>query len=227
MKLFEVILFFLILSLNSCVKNRDDVDAYVSHSIFSQNGDRIECYFLIKDDTCRNCFTLQRIRKEIMLRIWKNGTMYMDDAETNFCVSIDTNRFRKTQQTLSNLSLFLKELNTKSSLDSIGYIIMSTDDVVEIGIEMSDELLKEDIKCRSTLPNAVSKTYLKRELNKVLVNYNLKATNFKILYDSKAIDIPIEYVPVQEMNLKLKCDLPPKFVWLLMMIEVHKVHDKR
>lgn len=56
--------------------------------------------------------------------------------------------------------------------------------------------------------------------------YNLETVDFSLLYDSKAIDMPIEYVPVREMGLKLKCKLPPKFVVLVMMIELRSIRSK-
>lgn len=226
------LLLLLSMTITSCVKKNSVVTHFTD---MSERGKKTDYYYIdiLENDTLhRNVFTLQktRIRDEDVYMLshgytsdsWSSSQKQLKLLDKQ---PVKSDRYHRLRDTLHDLSLVLNEVGRTALLDSLRFIVITTEDVVEVGIIMSPELQRVQIASNDNrLKIAVKKTSLEEEFNKVLNKYGLKVTHLEKMYDSKECYLPINYVPVREMDLRLKCNLPPTFVKLTMMIEVRNIH---
>lgn len=170
-----LLLLLLITNLTFCVKTKNSNVTGVTHfTHISEWGERTDFYYLDSlgenDTLLRKVFNLQKVRikdKEVYVLStgfpsvgWRCPKRETDLERKN---PVKINRYHCTEETLNDLSVVLKNVRKIAQTDSLGYIVISTYDIVETGIQMSVELLNNNIREPSTLSNAVSKTFLKKK----------------------------------------------------------------
>ncbi len=234
MKIRKILLMSLIFILISCVKKSNTLNPIVTHSTFVSAGvKKYDSFLLEKNEILRrNVFILYRFNNSdaYMFIIGKMSDFWIESRRKNTSekvTPVEKSRYHRTQETMNDLSIVLDNVKKYVPLDSIGYIVISTEDMVEIGLEVSSEIGSKEILLNSAIvASAVKKTSLQDGLNKVLKKYGMEVTNVQIMYDSIEAYWPIDSVPVKEMGLKLKYDLPSKFISLPIMMSVGRKDDK-
>ncbi len=131
-----------------------------------------------------------------------------------------------TRKTLYEMSAVLCKMKEKYPLDSLSYIFLSTEDVLDTGIEMSAILSKNRGIYKRDVEEAIRQTTLQGEVNKVLKPYNLVVSKITTDWDCKPFSSTLERFPIRELGLKFSFCLPKTFVIMPLRLEVTTIHGK-
>lgn len=131
-----------------------------------------------------------------------------------------------TRKTLYEMSAVLCKMKEKYPLDSLSYVFLSTEDILDTGIEMSTILTKKNGIYKRDVEEAVRKTSLEKEVNKALKPYNLVVSKITTNWDCKPFCSTLERFPIRELGLKCSSLLPKKFVIMPLRLEVTTINGK-
>lgn len=131
-----------------------------------------------------------------------------------------------TRKTLQEMSAILCKMKEKYRIDSLSYIFLSTEDVLDTGIEMSAILTKKKGIYKKDVEEAIRQTTLEREVNKILKPYNLFVSKITTDWDCKPLSSTLERFPIRELGLKFSSHLPKSFVIMPLRIELTTIHGK-
>lgn len=127
-------------------------------------------------------------------------------------------------KTFHEMSFILQILKNKHLIDSISCIKLTTDNVFDIGLDISEVLIKKGAY-RSCIEEAIRSSSIGRKVNRLLFPYNLKVKQIDIPVEFKPFSNPIEDFPIHKLGLNPKHPYISKFLIIPLTIKVEPINN--
>ena len=141
---------------------------------------------------------------------------YMGRSIKNLYASTSDKTFRE-------MSSVLRILKEEHLIDSITHIYLPTQQVFDIGLEISAVLNKKGAY-RKYIEEAISNSSIEEKLDSVLFPFNKRVAQIVIRSDFKPCGQPIEYYDIQELGLKPSHFHSSDFIFIPLRIELKAIN---
>ena len=124
------------------------------------------------------------------------------------------------------MSAALSKMNEHWTLDSLSYIFLSTESILDTGLEISFMLSREKGIYPKYVEEAIRHTSLEKDINKVLKPYNLVVSRITTNWDCKPFSNTLDRYPLHELELSINTPMPKEFVIMPLRVELTTIHGK-
>ena len=131
-----------------------------------------------------------------------------------------------TRKTLNEMSAALSKMNEHWTLDSLSYIFLSTESILDTGLEISFMLSREKGIYPKYVEEAIRHTSLEKDINKVLKPYNLVVSRITTDWGYDPVSSTLDRYPLHKLTLSLNTPMPKMFIIMPLRVELTTIQGK-
>lgn len=215
----------------SCKKNSMSMPENESVIITIPNGSHGDKTYVktYRDTLSNNCFEVKKYSNGYYcIEINNTKTALYDNKNI---VSLRNKVFIHksgdiSSNTLSDLSSFLKTFKKEFCIDSICGLVLWSPDIFDIDVEISFKLENRRIINNEDIESAISKTNLKMKINKILSEYNLKASSIILNYNGKYMTQDTKKFHIDGEDYNYQGIIPDELLIVPLRVIVKKTTEK-